>query len=99
MATALVYNKHSGNLSTLHISPDQSSDHRLLSSIVIHAAASLFYQTQNKLLCPLVTLLTKPGDMQVITEYWPHKYGSIVYNIIESVDSMCKDGANTPIKP
>lgn len=67
MVRRLVFNQYSGALAALHVTPSLPSDHRMLSAIVIHTVAALLGQKKIDLLCPLVTLLSKPGDMAVIS--------------------------------
>ena len=65
MARTLVSNEQGGPLAALQVSAGQPGHHRTLSAVVIHAVACLLARGNIDLLCPLTTLLTKPGDMAV----------------------------------
>ena len=65
VAKTLVSNEQGGPLAALQVSAGQHEFHRTLSGLVVHAAVCLFSLRNVDILCPLTTLLTKPGDMAV----------------------------------
>ena len=65
VARTLVSNEQGGPLAALQVSTGQPGHHRTLSAVVIHTVACLLTRGNIDLLCPLTTLLTKPGDMAV----------------------------------
>ena len=68
IAEALVSDIQDGPIRELLFTGQNSVHHNILSAIVIHTAVSLLNQKGCVLLLPLVTLLSKPGDMAVSTK-------------------------------